>query len=210
MDGNLKMNNYFDRWGRLHDKPVTESNPVPSNNGWIYTAYAAKAGIQLDHVKLSLCMSECRVPGNPPHLIRSPGKTLPPMSRDEILGFSALGLLQPEDLQGWNFSPYAIPAFNPIKLIKQLWDLRPSLKRHRNYFWQNNLDQLYRFAFSVPLADRHFILKQWDRFNLLYWIIHKLDSISKSDNGIGWLKNGTGVENMKKEFPQDHPLQRAE
>lgn len=199
---------YYDKYGRIHHKYCINGEPS-SNNGWIYTAYAAKIGIQLDNIKLSVCMSKCRIPGNPPHLIRSPDKSLPPMSRDEILGFSALGLLQPEDLQGWNFSPYPIPRFNPIKLAQQLWDLRPSLNRHRNYFWQNNLDQMYRFAFSVPLSDRHFILQQFGKFNLIYWAIAKIDSMIGKPSGIGYLKYGKSLEGMQEEFPEDHPLRKS-
>ena len=199
---------YYDKYGRIHHKYCINGEPS-SNNGWIYTAYAAKIGIQLDNIKLSVCMSNCRIPGNPPHLIRSPDKSLPPMSRDEILGFSALGLLQPEDLQGWNFSPYPIPRFNPIKLAQQLWDLRPSLNRHRNYFWQNNLDQMYRFAFSVPLSDRHFILQQFGKFNLIYWAIAKIDSMIGKPSGIGYLKYGKSLEGMQEEFPEDHPLRKS-
>jgi hypothetical protein len=206
MDGSLKMGNYLDKWGRVHHKPCIDGEPS-SNNGWLYTAYAAKLGILVSNIQLSLCMSKCRIPGNPPHLIRSPNKELPPMSRDEILGLSHLGLLQPEDLDNWNYSPYPIPKFNLVKLVQQLWDLRPSLKRHRNYFWQNNLDQMFRFAFSVPLTDRHFLLKNWGRFNIVYWLIHKIDGLGQTDNGIGWLKHGTHIENMRKEFPADHPLQ---
>jgi len=199
---------YYDKYGRLHHKHCIDGEPS-SNNGWIYTAYAAKVGIQLDNIKLSVCMSKCRIPGNPPHLIRSPDKSLPPMSRDEILGFAALGLLQPEDLQGWNFSPSPIPRFNPIKLAQQLWDLRPSLNRHRNYFWQNNLDQMYRFAFSVPVSDRHFILQTWGKFNPIYWAIAKVDSMIGKPSGIGYLKYGKSLEGMQEEFPEDHPLRKS-
>lgn len=205
---------YIDKWGRYHDKPCLNREPS-SNNGWIYTAYAAKVGIQLDNIKLSVCMSKCRIPGNPPHLIRSPDKSLPPMSRDEILGFAALGLLQPEDLQGWNFSPYSIPRFNLIKLAQQLWDLRPSLNRHRNYFWQNGLSQIYRFAFSVPLQDRAFLLECFGETRRLSYLFYKaiafLDSkIGKPENGIPWLKYG-GEERkkiMQAEFPEDHQLRQ--
>jgi hypothetical protein len=168
---------------------------------------------------------------------------LPPISRDEILGMAALGLLKPRHLNGWNFSPFPLPKFNLFTLLKQLWQLRPSLVKHplfsppksvpyfklprifiklsgyyylsfkhRNYFWQNNLDQLYRFAFSVPLTDRHFLLSQWGRFtwynpmHLLYWTIAKIDSKLGKSNGIRWLKYGKGVEEMTSEFPADHPI----
>lgn len=213
------MNNYQDQWGRFHHKPVTEKNPVPSNNSWLYTAYAKKAGVTLDTNRLENCWQLCWE--NQEHFAtRSPGKFVPPFSRDEILGAVEIGVLQPVWLvaYNWNFSPYPIPKFNLITLIKQLWQLRPTLSvsgpgetefglvwKHRNYFWQNNLDQLYRFAFSVPLVDRHFILKQWGKFNLFYWAISKIDSLG-GKSGIRYLKYGKDFETMAKEFPADHPI----
>ena len=137
-------------------------------------------------------------------MIRSPSKENPPISRDEILGMAHFGFLKPHHLYGWNFSPYEIPKFSLVKLIKQLMELRG---KNRNYFWQNNLDQIYRFAFSVPLSDRHFILKKWGKFNLFYWAVAKIDSLLPVKNGIGWLKYDKDIEKMREEFPLDHPLQ---
>lgn len=205
------MSNYYDKWGRIHHKPVTAINPVPSNNGWIYTAYLQKLGYQVDLMSLAECFRNCKrnddVTGRF-FLIRSPNKHTPPISRDEILGMVSLGFLKDRHLNGWNFCPYELPKFNLIKCVKQLLELRG---KHRNYVWQNNMDQVYRFAFSVPLTDRHFILKKWGRFNLFYWAIAKLDSlIGTPKNGIAWLKYGgkERKEIMKREFPKDHPIKR--
>jgi hypothetical protein len=138
------------------------------------------------------------------YLIRSPDKYSPPISRDEILGMAALGFLKPSHLNGWNFCPYKLPSFNPIKTITQFWELKG---KHRNYLWQNKLEHTYRFAFSVPLSDRHFILSTWGKFNIFYWAIAKLDSvIGKPTNGIPWLKYNKDIEAMKLEFPKDHPF----
>jgi hypothetical protein len=200
------MNNYFDKWGRVHDKPVTDANPIPSNNGWIYSAYLDKAGYKLDLMMMAICFRQCKQI-NPEtgqlFLVRSPFKETPPISRDEILGMAQIGFLRQQHLDGWNFSPYPVPAFNPIKLVAQLIQMQG---KDRNYFWQNNLDQIYRFAFSVPLADRHFILEKWGRFNLFYYLIAKVDSLFKSKNGLGWLKYDQDIKAMQAEFPEDHPL----
>ena len=199
------MDNFVDKWGRYHDKPVTESNPVPSNNGWIYTAYAEKAGLPVDHALLTNCFAYCKQFDRKGrvYLIRSPQKHTPPISRDEILGMAALGFLAPKHLNGWSFSPYKLPKFDLIKTVKQAIEM---IGKHRNYLWQNNMDQLYRFAFSVPLADRHFILQKWGRFNRFYWLIAQIDGLIKGKNGIRWLKTGKGVEEMKLEFSESHPL----
>ena len=206
------MNYYEDKWGRYHDKPVTDTNLIPSNNGWIYTAYVEKAGIPIDYLGLEACFLNCKVSNpdlpNGVALTRSPGKPTPPISRDEILGMAALGFLKPRHLNGWNFSPYAIPKFNLFKTIKQFIELRG---KHRNYLWQNSMSHTYRFAFSVPLTDRHFILQKWGKFNPFYWLVAKIDAkFSKPKNGIHWLKYGGSerIPAMQQEFPQDHPLRR--
>jgi hypothetical protein len=202
------MKNFTDKWGRYHHKEVTDANPVPSNNGWIYTAYAYKLDLPLDWLMLGFCYRSCRQLDSEftrMYLIRSPDKFSPPISRDEVLGMAALGFLRPQHLDGWSFCPYKIPAFNPIKTIQQFMELRG---KHRNYLWQNKLEHTYRFAFSVPLSDRHFILQKWGKFNIFYWAIAKVDSLLKITNGIGWLKYDKNIEAMKSEFPDDHPFNK--
>ena len=198
---------YIDKYGRYHHKPTDGINPS-SGNGWIYTAYAVKLGLPVNKYKLNECFKLCSQNGI---LIRNPNMETSPISRDEILGLAKLGLLKPKVIKGFNFSPYPIPRFNPFKLAVQLWDLRPSLKRHRNYFWENNLDQLYRFAFSVPLVDRDFILNNTEMetdiiSHAVYWAIAKIDSMFGKDSGIRWLKYGKSLEAMQEEFPEDHPF----
>lgn len=201
-------NNYYDKYGRVHHKPVTEADPFPCNNAWVYSAYGAKAGIELNQEGLSYAFIECSIP----FLKRNPGESKVPISRDEILGMSALGFLKPEHVNGWYFGPYTLPKFSLIKTVEQFLELRG---QHRNYFWQNNLDQIYRFAFSVPVTDRHFILKKWGRFqfynpvHLFYAAIGKLNSLYKP-NGIDWLKYGgkRAEKEMVKEFPEDHPIRQ--
>ena len=196
-----EMNNYIDQYGRYHDRPVTASNPIPSNNGWIYTAYADKVGLPVDDYKLRYCV-DLSTQGDDV-IWRSPGDPTPPMSRDEILGLVSLELIAtPKD---WNFSPYPIPKFSLKKLIPQL-KLLYEHRKERNYFWQNNLDQIYRFAFSVPLVDRDFILRKEGKFNLFYWLIAKVDSMIGDDSGISYLKYGNSKEAMQQEFPLDHPI----
>lgn len=218
------MNNYVDVYGRYHDKPCLRDMPS-SNNGWIYTAYANKLGLPVDMRKVGRCFNLCRVDSST--LLRSPGKVTPPISRDEILGMVALGVFNPFKGAhlGWNFSPYPIPKFSFIQLCKQLWELTPSsvwdaekdkyvtVYKHRNYFWENKLDQIYRFAFSVPVVDRHFMLKTWGKFqwsnpaHVFYFVAAKIDSFFGA-SGIRWLKYG-GEKNKKAmalEFPADHPI----
>lgn len=198
---------YYDKYGRLHHKLCKNGEPA-GNNGWIYSAYADKAGLSLDQRKLEECFKQC-LDDKGRFVLRSPLKGLPPMSRDEILGVAQLGLLKEHHLDGWSFSPRPIPPFNPIKLVQQLLEVRG---KHRNYFWENNLDQLYRFAFSVPLTDRDFILDNTDKevnvfASLFYSLVATIDKLTGGESGIRWLKYGKSKEAMKTEFPEDHPLQ---
>jgi hypothetical protein len=203
------MNNYFDQYGRVHNKPVTEERNVPTNNGWIFTAYFVKAGGEVNSSSaLRIGYNQClNLAGK--FFFRSPDKFFPPVSRDEILGVAGLKLLKSEHLNGWNFSPYLVPKFNLIELVKQIIEVRG---KHRNYFWQNNLDQLYRFAFSVPITDRHFILKKWGKFkwynptHLFYAAVAKIDELVGGESGIRYLKYSKSKEAMLKEFPENHPI----
>jgi hypothetical protein len=196
---------YQDRYGRYHDKPCIDGEPS-SNNGWIYTAYANKLRLPLDQTKLALCYNQCSAG----KLIRSPGQDFPPQSRDEVLGMAALGFLRSPHMNGWNFSPFPLPRLNLITLAKQLCQIRG---QHRNYFWQNNLGQIYHVAFSVPLTDRAFILKCWGETHtpraLFYRAIAFVDSLIGKDSGIRYLKYGKSKEAMLEEFPADHPFRNT-
>lgn len=206
---------YQDQYTRYHDAKVTDSEPIPSNNGWIYTAYAEKAGLDstLDWFMLGHCFKACKIQlTNRVELIRSPGKSNPPISRDEILGLAALTFLKPQHLNNWNFSPYPLPKFNLFKLVKQLIPLYKN-RKNRNYFHENNLDQIYRFAFSVPFSDRHFILKKFGTFkfynpvHLFYAAFGKINS-KFSPSALDWLKydEKKGLAALRQEFPSDHPI----
>lgn len=192
-------------------------------------------GVPVDLSSVDRCLQLCTeyVGESGEHVAyhRSPGKTTPPISRDEILGLFSLKLLSPGQIKNWNFSPFPIPRFSALSLIKQLWEMRPRRAsihsanffefKHRNYFWQNNLDQLYRFAFSVPVQDRYFMLKTWNSFkwwnpaHILYLTIAKIDA-KLSPSGIRWLKycpqpprtfkEADCRKAMTEEFPADHPI----
>ena len=138
------MTDYIDSMGFYHDK-----KSATSNNKFIYSAYAKKVGLltqltsemqtELDH-----CFT---------HRVRHSFRPTSVISRDEILGMVYLDprLADRLIMDDFNFSPYPIPKFNIITLIKQVIEVKD---KHRNYFWQNGLSQIYRFAFSLPIQDR--------------------------------------------------------
>ncbi len=114
------MMNYIDEYGRIHDRPVTAEDPIPSNNGWIYSAYADLAGIELDKKKMHSCFLLCRRSTGPDPLKidRSPGKVFPPISRDEILGLFHFGYINVSELERsyWQFCNF--DEFVPIKFSR--------------------------------------------------------------------------------------------
>jgi hypothetical protein len=224
----IQMSKYQDKDGRLHHKEVTEANPFPSNNAFIYSAYGRKVGlfINIDKKALSICSMH-----NLRHLKEDVWPQVP-TSRDEVLGLSYLGYTPSELTDTWKFAPddYSIPPFSLSKLITQaklLLIIQPYYKKvlgidikmwhfelsHRNTFWKNKLDQIYRFSFSVPIQDRYSILKWSGRFkfylpsHLLYATTSMIDRLGKPSR-LNYLKYG-GEKNMKEmvgEFTQDHPI----
>ena len=223
------MSKYLDKHGRLHHKEVTAENPFPSNNGFIYSARAVRSGlfVNIDKKVLSICSQH-----NLRHLKEDVWPQVP-QSRDEVLGLSYLGYTPEEITKTWKFNPEdrPIPPFSLSKLITQVKSLivgfQPYYKRilgvniklynielaHRNFFWKNNLDQVYRLAFSVPMQDRYAILKWSNRFklyrpdHLFYAALAMIDKRGEP-NGIRYLKYG-GKENLKasvSDYPEGHPV----
>ena len=222
------MSKYQDSRGRLHNQEVTVAKPFPSNNANLFSAYGVKVGLLLllDNETLVICSLD-RLRHR-----KSDKDDVPPTSRDEILGLSFLGYTDERLTENWKFNPkdYPIPAFSLSKLITQAKSLvvsKPYYKKvlgidiklyhfelaHRNFFWKNKLDQLYRFAFSVPLQDRYSILKWAGQFkpylpsHLLYATVSLIDRLGKP-SGIRYIKYG-GDKNMKemvKSFPADHAI----
>lgn len=193
---------YIDDRGFYHDK-----KSASSNNKYIYSAYAKKVGLlpELTPVmqqELDFCYA---------NKVRHSMKQTSVMSRDEIVGMAYLDKNTANKIieEGFNFSPYKIPSFNLFKLIKQVLEVRG---KHRNYFWQNNLDQIYRFAFSLPLQDRAFVYRSAGRkVPLIYVMIEDIDkslnSSNRSSRAIRSLKydndNDQGIYDY---FSDDHPI----
>lgn len=197
---------FTDKFGRVHDKPTDGVNPS-SNNGWYYSAVVDKLGlaVNIDMEAAKKCAEE---------LVRHPipVENCPPISREEIMGLAYFGALKPHHLKGWNFSPYPVPKFNLVETIKQanscVESYRPFKLKHRNTFWQQGYSQLYRFAFSVPFSDRHFLNKCWGRYNLFWHIVHILTLRKQPENRssrmVRYLKTGQDQESVINYFRMDH------
>lgn len=205
------MNEYQDVYGRWHDKVTVEGRPS-SNNGWIYTAYAKKLGFPINMGQMRDCARQCMIktPDGRWVFTRSPGKKEPPMSRDEVLGLVYLGVLGFRE-GDWGFSPYGVPSFNPFKSIAALWRMR---KAHRNAIWENGGEpHLWRFAFSVPLQDRAFILRCQGQdvpwyYLFVEWVDKKFTSDSLSSRLIRQFKyeDRFDTEDLARYFGLFHPF----
>jgi hypothetical protein len=209
----MSLDQYKDKWGRVHDKPKKEGSDYPSGNPWIYSAIATKLGESLtltDSVG-EICATR---------LVRHPdiyeyGSAMSPISRDEILGLAHLGFLKPEHFKGWSYSPFVIPKFNLLDTLRQAYNLvdwKTRTLKHRTTFWKEGYSQIYRFAFSVPFQDRHFINKCWGRYNplwhLIHIIAHRKQPEHRTSRLLRYLKTGQDKEAVANYFGEQHPLSK--
>lgn len=149
---------FRDKYGLYNERPVNDGEPS-GNDGPILTSYSEKLGENVDRDFIRKNYWE-KLRGLPVPVERLPGKAFPPPSRDTILGWFWLGLLPVEVLlkRKWNFSPYEIPRFHLLRTLSALWRMR---KAHRNALWMNGGEpHLWRFAFSVPLQDRAYMMRE--------------------------------------------------
>lgn len=207
------LKDYTDKWGRLHDKPQKVGGGYPSGNPWIYSAIAVKLGYMpvIQEGVGETCADR---------LVRHPdifeyGQKMSPISRDEILGLAYLGYLKPEHLDGWNYSPFPLPKFSLFDTLRQAYNLvdwKTRTLKHRTTFWKEGYSQIYRFAFSVPFQDRHFLNQQWGRYNPIWHLIHVLAHRKQPEHRtsrlLRYLKTGQDKEAVANYFESQHPLSK--
>lgn len=164
------MNNYFDEFGRLHHKPVTKDNPIPSNNGWWYSGlYEVITGVRnfpyyalLEHSIVNL---------ETVNIHRHPEKywsikNVPPISKDEIFGLNICpdaeigkpSVYRALKANNWCFGgvkglPYWHLYWIPLAIFQGIqFKLR---KEHRNAVWQK--PEKYKWLRQIA-----FRLMPWD------------------------------------------------
>lgn len=181
---------FQDKWSRYHDKPC-DGEPS-SNNGWYFTAIAVKIGLPVDAELLTTCYLKCW-DRQENFMNRSPGKTEPPMSRDEVLGcwYLKMYMFRPMVAVDWKFCPYEIPSFNPLKTLAAFWRLS---RADRNAVWENGGEpHAWRFAFSVPYQDRAYMLRMEGFENWFYTLFERLsnlsDPVTPSSRLLRWFKS---------------------
>ena len=139
---------------------------------------------------------------------RSRYSSMRPLSREEALGLEYFG----HNL-GWYFHHEKPEKFNLWKLLIQAFhcfDPYTGKLGHRNWFYDRGYKQIYRFAFSSPIHDRHTILKFRGKFHLFYWLIHLVAHIGqpehRSSRLLRWFKTGKDIDAITNYFPKSHPF----
>lgn len=186
---------------------------------------------------------------------RLPEKIYPPMSKDEIIGAVSQKLMRDRDLEAshWNFCN--LPDYTPEKLtfkkvkiaVEKMLEVRKLAKEamrkykstgmeeyldeyneltHRNYFWKNEVTEVYCLLFWLPYWDQYYVKKFCkERASLLQTIFFYLNVIfvltkgNKSVRMLLWLQckdlNHWLLKfiNEKKwindYFQEDHPFRRS-
>jgi len=194
------MNRYIDKLGRWHVKPVSESNPFPTNNAYIYSFYARMVGLPVqfseevtaDLVNLDL-KPISRHPG-----IKPP--TTPPISHDEYVGLAGLDIMAAQDITFFGESNYWQicdvivdgKAYVPTPWRKLVIDdVMAAYEELANDPEPNprkasvKYPVLYPFAFWHRPEQQYFYYRCADRppgaFRTLYFIIATIVSIKKND-----------------------------
>lgn len=203
--------NFVDRFGRIHDKPVTLLDPLPCNNSWVYTAYWSKMGGKplLDVNALKRCIANKK---------RHPVdyKITQQMSRDEFLGMGYLakicGIYFPIVNE---FAPMDVKL--PEKnIFKTIASFVLAIGEHRNYLHEHKLYHAYRLMFMVPLQDRAYYYRLAGiKAPFMYRAIEEVDKRLKPGNNssrlIRFLKYDIdpGLECFIEYFGKDHPITKA-
>lgn len=167
------MSEYVCKYGLYHDKPCIDKEPR-SNNGWIYSAFAHHKNIHIQFWKLEQTFHDCWFYAKDPFIInRIPYKHTPPISRDEIIGMTSLGF-DPLN-SGWSmYNEQDNPSY--LTAISGLWKIR---SKHRNYFWENEMVEVYPIAMKLWWHDRHYINKMQNKSsNLFYWFMFQVYALA--------------------------------
>lgn len=187
------VSKYQDKYTMWHDKPCKDGEPS-SNNPWIYSSYSKYlAPKTVDVYKRIELFNKCadNTLSNPFDLRinRLPNKPYPVLSKDEVVGLVSQGLITCDELEAnyWNFCNLEYEkeplSFSGVLVaIKALWNIR---KEHRNYFWENNIQEAYSLAFYLPLElqyyVRRFAKKKPNLLQTLAFYISFINVLTKGD-----------------------------
>lgn len=185
------MNNFWDDWGLLHHKPTRDSN-----NGWIYTAYFIFKKLKPPPFDILETFKFCTP--RPGENYRRVDKQGPPISHDEITGmyaiFGEIAERRCRVIQNdWFLDIESKKRYeDSTKFFSHLFKLAVNWK-NRNYHWENKLYGVWNITRTYPLTQRHYLLKKFGGFNLLYFLLFYLNALfttlssNKSAKNLLWL-----------------------
>lgn len=149
--------NYFDFYGRLHDRPVTELRSFPSHNSFLFSGYASVLDIKLDKALIFEAWLRCQTTYG---YNRHPdNKSVPLSSHDECVGMFML-----EDISGakdlykklersrfqvcnlQTFKPAPIYKLNPLRVVADFYKLSKE---------PNARKSTWKFPYIAPVIFRH-------------------------------------------------------
>lgn len=170
------MISYVCKYGGYHDKPVKNREPS-SNNLWIYTAYAHKLGLKTTRHRLQNTLNSCARDDVSDFFInRLPNKPAPVISRDEIIGMISLGF----NPLKYGYNMYK--GFKPTRsqYLKAIIGLHRIRKEHRNYFWENNITEVYPLAMRLMPHDQYYVTKMLTVYDKSHfrWVMFQLYALS--------------------------------
>lgn len=184
---------YIDNLGRWHIKPVTESDPYPTNNAYIYSFYAKMVGLPvvITHPAAGQLMNlDTTV------LTRHPGDNTPAISHDEYVGAAGLDVIYASDIVEYGENNYwqfcDVPGYVPTPFRKLVIDdVMASYEDLANDPEPNyrkaviKYPALYPFAFWHRPEQQYFYYRCANRtpgiIRTLYFVFATLFSIFKKD-----------------------------
>lgn len=185
--------NFTDKYRRIHQKPVTESDPTPGNNAFLYSGYASVVGLVSYHDKQEIlyCWMDCLTDYG---YNRHPdGNVYPASSHDELVGISLLygvgmwPILPELERNKWQvcnlegFEPKSWWKLNPLKVIRDFWRLSKE---------ENPRKATYKYPYIWPIIftirpNHRYFIKRMGRKKPTIWetINHHLASSFTAANG---------------------------
>lgn len=154
------MINYVDRYGRFHIKPVTDTNPLPTNNAYIYSFYAKMVGLPIAsefgrEVELQI-MDLYKTP-----ITRHPG-VVPPdapvISHDEYVGLAGLRMGAAEYIRQYGEANYW-----------QISDLPGFVPTPFRHLVINDVLAAYEELANDPEDPRHAVIKYPALLPIAFW-----------------------------------------
>jgi hypothetical protein len=181
----MNLSKYQDKNTMWHDRECKNGEPR-SNNCWIYSAYSQYyAPNTINESKMVRLYANCTVDSDSFKYNRLPGKVEPVFSRDEVMGMLSVmnSHLLYRNLKDnyWNFCNFIEYKKNPLtvktflKAVKALFKAR---NEHRNYLWENRVEDAYPLLFRLPPHDIYYLKKKFGgKPNLLETVSFYADTL---------------------------------